>query len=128
MPRPIRTDSAPAPAGHYSQAIVHHGRVYVSGQLPIDPASGAIVEADTATQAELTLRNVGAILEAAGSGFDLVLSLTVYVIDRDDWAGVNAACEQVFGDHRPARAVIGGAILKPGCRVEITAVAAIREE
>ncbi len=128
MPRPIRTDLAPAPAGHYSQAIVHHGRAYVSGQLPIDPLTGTVVDADTETQAVITLRNISAILDAAGSGLDLVLSLTVYVIDRDDWAGVNAACERVFGDHRPARAIIGGAILKPGCRVEVTAVAAIREE
>lgn len=128
MPRPIRTDRAPAPAGHYSQAIVHHGRAYVSGQLPIDPASGTVLDAGTEAQAVLTLRNIAAILDAAGSGLDLVLSLTVFVLDRDDWAGVNAACEQVFGDHRPARAIIGGAILKPGCRVEITAVAAIREE
>lgn len=127
MPRPIRTELAPAPAGHYSQAVVHHGRAYVSGQLPIDPATGLVLDADTEAQAELTLRNVGAILDAAGSGFDLVVSLTVYVIAREDWAGVNAACERVFGEHRPARAVVGGAILKPGCRVEITAVAAIRE-
>lgn len=128
MPRPIRTDRAPAPAGHYSQAVVHHGRAYVSGQLPIDPDTGTVLDADIEAQAELTLRNVAAILEAAGSSLDLVLSLTVYVVSRDDWPGVNAACERAFGDHRPARAIIGGAILKPGCRVEITAVAAVREE
>jgi reactive intermediate/imine deaminase len=128
MPRPIRTEGAPAPAGHYSQAVVHHGRVYVSGQLPIDPLTGTVLEASTEAQAELTLRNLGAILDAAGSGFDLVLAVTVYVITREDWQGVDAACARVFGEHRPARAVVGGAILKPGCRVEITAVAAIREE
>jgi reactive intermediate/imine deaminase len=128
MPRPIRTEGAPAPAGHYSQAVVHHGRVYVSGQLPIDPLTSTVLEASTEAQAELTLRNLGAILDAAGSGFDLVLAVTVYVITREDWQGVDAACARVFGEHRPARAVVGGAILKPGCRVEITAVAAIREE
>lgn len=128
MPRPIRTEAAPAPAGHYSQAIVHHGRVYVSGQLPIDPVTGTVVEGDTEAQAVRTLRNVAAILDSSGSGLDLVLSLTVYVLTRDDWSGVNTACQRVFGEHRPARAIVGGAILKPGCRVEITAVAAVREE
>ncbi len=127
MPRPIRTDRAPAPAGHYSQAIVFRGLVHVSGQLPIDPMTGTVVEGDAEAQADLTLRNVAAILEAAGSGLDLVLSLHVFVNSRADWPGVNAACERLFGEHRPARAIVGGADLKPGCRVEITAVAAVRD-
>jgi 2-iminobutanoate/2-iminopropanoate deaminase len=127
MPRPIGTDRAPAPAGHYSQAITYHGVVYVSGQLPIDPATHEVVAGDAETQADQTLRNVAAILEAAGSGLDLVLSLTIFVTSRDDWSGVNAACQRQFGEHRPARAIVGGAELKPGCRVEITAVAAVRE-
>ena len=127
MPRPVRTERAPAPAGHYSQAVVHHGLVHVSGQLPIEPASGLVLADQAEGQAEQTLRNIAEILEAAGSGLDLVLSLTIFVLSRDDWAGVNAACARCFGDHRPARAIIGGAALKPGCRVEMTAVAAVRE-
>lgn len=127
MPRLIRTERAPAPAGHYSQAVVFRGVVYVSGQLPLDPATGAVVEGDIEAQADRTLRNVEAILDAAGSGLDLVLSLTVHVVSREDWPGVNAACARVFGDHRPARAIVGGAELRPGCRVEMTAVAALRE-
>lgn len=127
MPRPIRTDNAPAPAGHYSQAIVFRGLVHVSGQLPIDPISGSVIEGDAEVQAVRTLQNVAAILEAAGSGLDLVLSLHVFVNSRADWPGVNAACERLFGEHRPARAIVGGADLKPGCRVEITAVAAVRD-
>lgn len=127
MPRPIRTDNAPAPAGHYSQAVVFRGLVHVSGQLPIDPMSGNVVDGDAEVQAERTLRNVAAILDAAGSGLDLVLSLHVFVNSRADWPGVNAACERMFGEHRPARAIVGGADLKPGCRVEITAVAAVRD-
>ena len=127
MPRPVRTDGAPAPAGHYSQAIVCHGMVHVAGQLPLDPATGEVVPGDTEAQAERTLLNVAAILEAAGSGLDLVLSLTVFVVSRADWPGVNAACVRLFGEHRPARAVVGGAELKPGCRVEMTAIAAVRE-
>ncbi len=123
---PVHTDQAPQPAGHYSQAIVHDGVVHVSGQLPIDPASGAVVAGDSEQQADRTLRNIAAVLEEAGSGLDLVLSLTVHVNGRDDWAGVNAACARLFGEHRPARAIVGGAELRPGCRVEMTAVAAVR--
>jgi 2-iminobutanoate/2-iminopropanoate deaminase len=127
MPRPIRTDRAPAPAGHYAQAITFHGLVHVSGQLPIDPQTGQVVEGDSEAQADRTLQNVAAILEAAGSGLDLVLMLTVHVVSRDDWAGVNAACVRHFGEHRPARAIVGGAELRPGCRVEMMAVAAVRQ-
>lgn len=128
MPRPIRTDRAPAPAGHYSQAVVCHGLVHVSGQLPIDPDTGTVVDGDAEVQADRVLCNIAEILTAAGSSLDLVVSMQVFVISRDDWAGVNRACERHFGDHRPARAIVGGTDLKPGCRVEITAVAAIREE
>lgn len=122
----VFTDAAPRPGGHYSQGIVHGGLVYVAGQLPIDPATGAVVQGDIEAQADRTLQNVAAILVAGGSGLDMVLSLTVYVLTRDDWVGINAACIRAFGDHRPARAVVGVANLKPGCRVEITAVAALR--
>lgn len=121
----ITTEDAPAPAGHYSQGVVHHGLVYVSGQLPIDPVSGVVIDADIEVQTERTLRNVEAILLEAGSGLDQVVSLMVFVLDRDDWPVVNAVCEQTFGAHRPARAVVGGADLKAGCRVEITAIGAI---
>jgi reactive intermediate/imine deaminase len=123
----IATDGAPRPAGHYTQGMVHDGVVYVSGQLPIDPATGDVVAGDITVQAERTLRNVAAVLEAAGSGLDRVLMLSVFVISRDDWPAVNTVCEQLFGAHRPARAVVGGAELKAGCRVEMTAVAAVPE-
>lgn len=127
MPRPVHTERAPSPAGHYSQAVVCHGMVYVSGQLPIDPLTGSVIDGDADVQTTRVLANIAAILDAAGSGLDLVLSLNVFVISREDWAGVNAACARAFGEHRPARAIVGGADLKPGCRVEITAIAAVRE-
>lgn len=127
MPRPINTHRAPQPAGHYSQAVVSRGVVYVSGQLPIDPDTGVVVEGTAEEQAERTISNVAAILVAAGSGLDMVLSLTVYVLSRDDWEGVNAACARRFGEYRPARAVVGGAELKPGCRLEMSVIAAVRE-
>ncbi len=123
--RPVETSGAPTPAGHYVQGMVHAGVVYVSGQLPIDPATGLVIDGDTTVQAERTLQNVAAVLEAAGSGLDRVLMLTVFVTSREDWPAVNAVCVRMFGAHRPARAIVGGADLKPGCRVEITAVGMI---
>ena len=125
--KPIHTDNAPTPAGHYSQAIVHAGLVYVAGQLPIRPgadrggALGSIEE-----QTEQTLRNVAAILEAAGSGLDRVLQMTIYVSDMSLWSGVNAAYAKVLGDHRPARAVVPVKELHHGYQIEIQAIAALR--
>lgn len=121
----ITTPGAPRPAGHYSQATVHGGIVHVAGQLPIDPATGEVVEGPIEVQAERTLANVAAILAAAGSGLDRVLMLTIHVVSRTDWPGVNAVCERMFGAHRPARAIVGGADLKPGCRIEIVVTAMV---
>lgn len=121
----ILTSDAPQPGGHYSQAVVHNGLVYVSGQLPLDPVTGLVVAGDITRQAERTLDNVAAILEAAGSGLERVLSLTIFVLTRDDWAPVNAVCAQRFGSHRPSRAIVGAANLKADCRVEITAIATV---
>ncbi|MES2123673.1 MAG: Rid family detoxifying hydrolase [Gemmatimonadota bacterium] len=125
--RAVHTGDAPQPGGHYSQALVHEGLVYVSGQLPIDPATGLVIAGDITQQTEQTLDNVAAILGAAGSGLDRVLMLTVFVLTRDDWAAVNAVCVRRFGAHRPARAIVGAANLKADCRIEITAVAACDE-
>lgn len=124
----IRTANAPTPAGHYSQAIVHAGLVYVAGQLPIRPggarggAVGSIEE-----QTEQTLRNVAAILEAAGSALDHVLQMTIYVSDMSLWSDVNAAYARVMGEHRPARAVVPVKDLHHGYQIEIQAIAALRE-
>lgn len=123
--RIVETPRAPKPAGHYAQGIVHGDTVHVAGQLPIDPDSGLVVEGGIEAQTERTLDNVAAILEAAGSGLDQVLMLNVFVTSREDWPGVNAVCARRFGEHRPARAIVGGADLKPGCRVEITAVGVV---
>jgi reactive intermediate/imine deaminase len=122
----ISTPDAPAPAGHYAQATVHGGLIYVAGQLPIDPRSGAVVGGESAAaQTEQTLRNVEAILRAGGSGLDRVLSATVYVTSRDYWADVNATFARLFGEHRPARAIVPVAALKAGCVVEIQVMAAV---
>ena len=124
--QPIATTDAPPPAGHYSQAIVHNGLVYVAGQLPVDPQTGQVVAGSPAVQTEQTLRNVEAILRAAGSGLDQVLSATVYVTSRDYWGDVNATFARLFGEHRPARAIVPVADLKAGCVIEIQVIAAAR--
>lgn len=122
---PISTPGAPAPAGHYSQAIVHGGFVFVAGQLPLDPASGTLIAPDDIVrQTEATLRNVAAILEAAGSRLDRVCSMTIYITDRELWPRVNETYARILGEHRPARAVIPVPELRPGCLIEIQAIAA----
>jgi 2-iminobutanoate/2-iminopropanoate deaminase len=122
----ITTIDAPKPAGHYAQGIVHDGVVYVAGQLPLDPATGEVVGSTADAQTERTLQNVEAILRAGGSGLDHLLSVTIYVTGRSHWSAVNAVYARMLGDHRPARAIIPVPELKPGCLVEIQAVAAIR--
>ncbi|MFN0099191.1 MAG: RidA family protein [Gemmatimonadaceae bacterium] len=122
----ISTANAPMPAGHYSQATVHLGVVYVAGQLPIDPATGKMIEGDMTAQARRALANVRAILEAAGSDFAHVLKMQVYVPDIALWGEFNAAYINVMGSAKPARAVIPTRDLKPGCLVEIDCIAAVR--
>jgi 2-iminobutanoate/2-iminopropanoate deaminase len=121
----IQTPNAPQPAGHYAQAIVHDGLVYVSGQLPIDPQTGERCTGSIEEQTERALGNVAAILEAAGSRRNLVLKTTVYVSDICLWGRVNAVYAVFFGEHRPARAVVPTRELHYGLLVEIEAVAAL---
>jgi 2-iminobutanoate/2-iminopropanoate deaminase len=123
----VSTPDAPAPAGHYSQGIVHGGVVYVAGQLPIDPRTGEKRVGSIEEQAEQALQNVAAILEAAGSGLDRVLKVTVYVSDISLWGRVNAVYARLFGDHRPARAVVPTRELHYGFQIEIEAIAAVSE-
>lgn len=124
----IRTDAAPIPAGHYSQAIVHNGFVFVAGQLPIVPGEREHRPGTAGEQTTQTLRNVDAILRAAGSSLDRVVQMTIYVTDISLWSEVNAAYAQVMGDHRPARAVVPVNALHHGYVVEIQAIAAVDRE
>ena len=121
----IETRDAPSAAGHYSQAIVHNGVVYVAGQLPIDPKNRERPVGSIEEQTEQTLRNVEAILTAAGSGLDRVLQMTIYISDISLWGGVNAVYARVMGAHRPARAVVPVKDLHYGYQIEIQAVAAV---
>ncbi|HEX9167141.1 MAG TPA: Rid family hydrolase [Gemmatimonadales bacterium] len=119
----IQPSSLPTPAGHYSPGIVANGLVFVSGQLPMDPASGTVVEGGIDAQTERALRNVELILGAAGSGLSRVVQMTIYISDGDLWGQVNAAYARVMGNHRPARAVVPVSPLHYGALIEIQAVA-----
>ncbi len=121
---PISTPNAPAPAGHYSQAVVHAGLVFVAGQLAIDPTDRERPVGTISEQTEQALRNVAAILEAAGSGLDRVVQMTVYISDISLWSEVNAVYAKVMGEHRPARAIVPTRDLHHGYQIEIQAIAA----
>lgn len=123
--RRVSTRGAPEPAGHYSQAVVEGGFVFVAGQLPIDPATGAIAGGpdDIAAQTRQVLRNVEAILRAAGSGLERLVSVTVFVTSRSQWKVVDQVYAEMLGAHRPARAVIPVPELRPGCLIEVQAIA-----
>jgi 2-iminobutanoate/2-iminopropanoate deaminase len=122
---PVSTPNAPAPAGHYSQAVVHQGLVYVAGQLGRDLSRPAHPPDDIELQTEITLRNVAAILVAAGSDLHYVLSMTIYVSDMADWPKVNAVYARIMGDHKPARAIVPVKDLHYGFGIEIQCVAAV---
>ena len=121
----IQTTNAPTPAGHYSQAIVHNGVIYVAGQLPIDPVTGEKLLGSIEAQTERTLRNLEAILNAANSDLSRVLKMTVYVSDISQWPAVNATYARVMGDHKPARAIVPVKELHYGFLIEIDAIAAV---
>ena len=121
----INTEHAPGAIGPYSQAYETNGLVITSGQLPVNPADGTMPEG-IAAQAEWSCRNVGAILEAAGSGFDKVVKTTVFIQHMDDFAVMNEVYAQFFqGEVLPARSAVEVAKLPKGALVEIEAVAAL---
>jgi 2-iminobutanoate/2-iminopropanoate deaminase len=122
----INSDKLPAPAGPYSPAVAFERLVFVSGQGARNPATGQLAGADVETQTEQVLKNIAAILEAAGSSMNHVLRCGVFLTDIADFARMNAAYSRVFGNHRPARTTVQVVALPmPGLRVEIDAIAYI---
>ncbi len=121
--KPIQTDQAPAAIGPYSQAVMKNGLLFISGQLGLDPASGALAEG-TEAQTRRALQNLAAILKAASLGPQHVLKATVYVASMDDFALVNQLYAETFAPPYPAREVVQAARLPKDARVEISAVAA----
>jgi 2-iminobutanoate/2-iminopropanoate deaminase len=122
----VSTLAAPTARGHYSQALVHDGLVYVAGQLPLVPGEPERRLVTFDEQARRVIDNVIAILEAAGSGADLILRATVYIADIEHWPTFNAIYAEKLGAHRPARTVVPVAALHYGYLVEMDAIAALR--
>lgn len=122
----VVAEGAPKAIGPYSQAVVVDGMVYTAGQIPLDPASGGIVGKTTAEQAEQVLVNLAAILKAAGSGLELVVKTTVYLVDMADFPAMNEVYAKHFAGHKPARSTIQAAALPKAVRVEIDAIARVR--
>lgn len=123
----VRTTEAPTPlaGAPYSQAVTHAGLVYVSGQIGLDPETGSLVEGGIEAQSEQVLRNVAAILAAAGSGLDRVLRSTVYLAELEDWPTLNEVYRRHFDDPAPARTAFQVAGLPAGALVEVDVVAAL---
>ena len=121
----VVADGAPKAIGPYSQAVIVDGMVYTAGQIPLDPKTGGIVGKTTAEQAEQVLRNLEAILKAAGSGLDLVVKTTVYLVDMADFPALNEVYAKHFPTHKPARSTIQAAALPKAVRVEIDAIARV---
>jgi 2-iminobutanoate/2-iminopropanoate deaminase len=119
----IQTPNAPQAIGPYSQAIKAGGFIFVSGQVPIDPKTGEFVEGGISEQTEQVLKNVAAVLEAAGSGLDNVVKTTVFLFNMEEFAAMNEAYGKFFGDNPPARATVQAARLPRDARVEIEAIA-----
>lgn len=119
----IHSEDAPKAVGPYSQAMVAGDMVFCAGQLPLDPATGSLVEGDIAVQTGRVLDNLAAVLAAAGSDLAHVVKTTVFLADISDFAAMNEAYALRFGDHRPARSTFQVAALPRGARVEIECVA-----
>jgi len=119
----VSTDAAPAAIGPYSQAIVANGFVFCSGQIAIDPATGQMVPWVIEDQTRQVLRNLAAVLEAAGSSLDQVVKVTVFLQSMDDFARMNAVYAEAFGEHAPARAAVEVRRLPKDVLVEMDAIA-----
>jgi 2-iminobutanoate/2-iminopropanoate deaminase len=123
----VATDRAPKAIGPYSQAIRAGELVFVSGQIPLDPATGTLVEGDVAAQTRRVLDNVGAILTEAGSAFSRVVRTTVYLQDMNDFTVMNAVYATYFPSPHPARSTVQAARLPRDARIEIDVIALARE-
>ena len=119
----VATAHAPKPIGPYSQAVQTGADLYCSGQIPLDPHTGEIVAGDVSAQAQRVLDNLGAVLCAAGYEFANVVKTTIYLVEMDDFAAVNAVYDKYFGATRPARSTVAVKALPRGARVEIDCIA-----
>lgn len=127
MKSAVHTDSAPKAIGPYSQAVVFNGMAYLSGQIPLDPATGQIVAGDIAVQTERVIENLKAVLESAGTSLDMVLKTTVFLADMADFPAMNEVYARYFSETPPARSTVQAARLPRDARVEIDCIAAIEQ-
>ena len=125
MRETVRTDKAPAAIGTYAQAILSGGFLFCSGQIPLDPATGKLVEGGVESQTERVLCNLAAVLEAGGASLRSVAKTTVYLVDLSDFPAMNKVYGTFFTEHPPARATIQVAKLPAGAQVEIDAIASV---
>ena len=122
----IATDRAPKAIGPYSQATRHNGLVYSSGQIPLDPVTGQLIEGGIVEQTARVLENLKGVLEAAGAGLDSVLKTTVFLKDMAEFGSMNEVYAKYFGTNPPARATVEVARLPRDARVEIEAIAFVK--
>ena len=123
----VQIKDAPAPKGHYSPAVVHNGLIFVSGQLPRNVETGEVETGSIEAQTELALRNIEQILLAANSDLRHVLQMTIYVSEMGLWDKVNEVYASFFGEHKPARAIVPVNTLHFDTKIEIQAIAAVKE-
>jgi 2-iminobutanoate/2-iminopropanoate deaminase len=122
---PVSTTDAPAAIGPYSQAVRAGNMVFLSGQIPLDPATGQMVTGDIRAQTERVMENLGAVLKAAGCSFKNVVRTTIYLTDLGDFAVVNETYGKRFPENPPARATVQVAALPKGAKVEIDCIAIV---
>ena len=121
----ISTDKAPAAIGPYSQAIKAGNLLFCSGQIPLDPATGEIVQGDVVLQAEQVMKNIVATLEAAGAGLNDVVKTTIFLVEMGDFAAVNQVYGSYFNSHKPARSTVAVKALPRNVLLEIEVIAAV---
>ena len=121
----VHTDKAPAAIGPYSQAIIHGDTLYTSGQIPVDPATGEVVGTTIGEQADRVMKNLGAVLEAAGSSYENAVKTVCFLADMNDFAAMNAVYTEFFTENCPARSAVQVARLPKDVKVEIEALAFI---
>ncbi|MGB6036362.1 MAG: RidA family protein [Cryomorphaceae bacterium] len=120
----IQTKNAPAPIGPYNQAVVHENTIYISGQVALDPLSGKMDNANLAEETHRVMRNLGAVLDAAGSGYDHIIKCSIFILDMNEFKTINEVYASFFKNHHPARETVEVSKLPAGARVEISAIAA----
>jgi len=125
MKKIVSTDQAPKAIGPYSQAVVSNGFAFLSGQIPLDPATGQLIGGDIAQQTERVLENLKAVLTACGSSMEQVVKTTVYLKDMGEFAAMNEVYARYFPEGPPARATVEAARLPRDVRVEIDCIAAV---